>query len=111
MVIHLKKQKFSSENYFGSQQEKDDVLQFWTKKWESCDAVYMIEEYVFKVSKLWYLKWPKPLIEIYVVLYNMFREHCDHPQPFSTTDNTEELKNDCLATILYAELVQHNPQK
>lgn len=85
-------------------------MQFWTKKWESCDAVYMIEEYIFQVSKLWYLKWPKPLIEIYVNLYNMFREHCDHPQPFSTTISNEELKNDCLATILYAELVQYNPQ-
>lgn len=64
---------YCSENYFGSQQEKDDVEQFWTTQWDSCDAVYMIEEYVFKLSNLWYLKWPKPLISIYTDLYNMFR--------------------------------------
>lgn len=37
-----------------------------------------------------------------------FREHCDHPQPF-TTDDTGKLKDDSLATLLYAELVQYNP--
>ncbi|KAF5297375.1 hypothetical protein FQR65_LT01305 [Abscondita terminalis] len=93
------------DHYFGSQTEKDDVLKFWTRKWECCDAVSLIEAFVHSLAKFWGRKWPIELKSIYVRAYNMYREHFDHPQLYGTSSTFEELKNDALSTVLYGELV------
>ncbi|KAK4873288.1 hypothetical protein RN001_015317 [Aquatica leii] len=93
------------EQYFGSQTEKDEVLKFWTKKWECCDAVSLIEEFVQNLSSLWHLKWPVELIPIYVRAYNMYREHFDHPQLYGNVSTFEELRKDALSTLLYGEMI------
>ncbi|KAF5296187.1 hypothetical protein FQA39_LY12641 [Lamprigera yunnana] len=104
MVLDLV--NFSEKDlYFGSQNEKDDVLKFWTKKWECCDAVSLVEEFIKMMAVRWYQKWPSNLIPIYVQLYEMYREHFDHPQLYGSTATFDELKADALATLLYGELL------
>ncbi|CAG9860246.1 unnamed protein product [Phyllotreta striolata] len=93
------------EQYFGTEKERDDVEEFWTKTRESVDAVVLIKELVFRLSKLWHYKWPKELVPLYVKAYNMFREHYDPPQVFCGGHSFEELRDDALASLLFCELV------
>nr|XP_023024842.1 calcineurin-binding protein cabin-1-like isoform X2 [Leptinotarsa decemlineata] len=92
------------EAYFGTDRERDDVQEFWTKKREYCDAIVLIKDLVFRLSKLWNYKWPKELIPLYIKAFGMFREHCDQPQVFCSDLPFEDLRNDALATILFGEL-------
>lgn len=94
--------------YFGSDQEKEDVQKFWTQKWVMCDAVNLIEEFVYQMASRWRLLWPKELISIYIEAYNMFREHCDHPPLYRPSTSLDLLKKDALATVLFGELITFN---
>lgn len=93
------------EPYFNTDREKDNVLEFWTRKREHCDAVVLIRELVHKLSKLWHYKWPKELVPLYLTAYNMFREHCDPPQLFCSDWPFDAMRDDALATLLYGELL------
>ncbi|XP_031357687.1 calcineurin-binding protein cabin-1-like isoform X2 [Photinus pyralis] len=96
--------------YFGSQAEKDDVLQFWTMEWECCDAVSLIEQFVKALAIRWSYKWPFELVSIYLEAYQMFREHFDHPQLYGGLSTIRELKEDALVSLLYNELIFYNKQ-
>ncbi|KAK5640159.1 hypothetical protein RI129_010970 [Pyrocoelia pectoralis] len=85
--------------YFGSQTEKDEVLQFWTREWECCDAVSLIEQFVKALSIRWSIKWPPELITIYLEAYRMYREHFDHPQLYGGMSTFSELKEDALVAL------------
>lgn len=93
------------ETYFGTNREKKDVLEFWSRDWKYCNAVVLIKELVFTLSKLWIHKWPDELLSLYIEAYNMFREHCDPPQLFCGGHEFEEMRNDALASILFCELI------
>ncbi|KAJ8933154.1 hypothetical protein NQ314_014181 [Rhamnusium bicolor] len=98
------------EPYFGTDREREDVLEFWTKKRDYVDAVVLIKALVFMLSKLWHYKWPKELVPLYIEAYNMFREHCDPPQVFCGDATFEEIRNDALATLLYGELLSFSSE-
>ncbi|XP_017772871.1 PREDICTED: calcineurin-binding protein cabin-1-like [Nicrophorus vespilloides] len=95
-------------SYFGGDEEKADVKSFWTRNWENCDAIDLIEEFVYSLSNIWQLKWPVQLISIYIDAYNMFRDHCSHPNLFGNDICFEKLRKDALTTILYGELTTLN---
>lgn len=54
------------EEYFGTDRESYDVLNFWTKKRIIIDAVVLVKELVLELAKLWRHKWPKELIPLYI---------------------------------------------
>lgn len=54
------------EAYFGTDQEKDDVLNFWIKERFRVDAIVLVKELIFELSKLWRYQWPKELIPLYI---------------------------------------------
>ncbi|CAH1130403.1 unnamed protein product [Ceutorhynchus assimilis] len=93
------------EAYFGTDREKDDVLNFWTKERSRIDAIVLIKELVFELAKLWQYKWPKELVPLYIKAFQMFREHFDQPQPFCGDHTFEQIREDALASLLYCELV------
>lgn len=95
----------NSEHYFGTNAEKEDVLQLWTKPRTYTDTVVLIKDFVITISKFWHIKWPKELIDLYVEAYKMYREHYDVPQIFSGDCSFEDMRDDALATLLYGELV------
>ncbi|KAG5899799.1 hypothetical protein JTB14_006132 [Gonioctena quinquepunctata] len=97
-------QSVNFEAYFGTDRERDDVQEFWTKKREYYDAIILVKDLVFRLSKLWQYKWPKELIPLYIEAYGMFREHCDQPQVFCGDTAFKDIRNDALATILFGEL-------
>lgn len=96
------------EAYFGTNREKEHILELWTKKRSYCNAIVLIKEFVFSLSKLWFYKWPKELIAFYIEAYNMFREHCDPPQVFCGGHKFEDMRDDALASILFCELISFN---
>ncbi|XP_049819856.1 calcineurin-binding protein cabin-1-like isoform X2 [Aethina tumida] len=95
----------NTEHYFGTNAEKEDVLQLWTKPRTYTDTVVLIKDFVITISKFWHIKWPKELIDLYVEAYKMYREHYDVPQIFSGDCSFEDMRDDALATLLYGELV------
>lgn len=97
-----------SESYFGTNKEKEHVLEIWNKERPYCNAIVLIKDLVFSLSKLWHLKWPEELISLYIDAYNMFREHCDPPQVFCGDQEFTEIRDDALASILFGELISFN---
>lgn len=88
------------------------MLKFWTQEWSCCDAVNLVQGYVYELSNMWQHKWPEGLSEVYIETYLMFREHFDHPQIFGNNNvDFVDLKKDALVTLLYAELVTYNKQR
>lgn len=63
--IHSPK-SVSFEEYFGTDRESYDVLNFWTKKRIVIDAVVLVKDLVVELAKLWKHKWPKELILLYI---------------------------------------------
>lgn len=102
---------FNSEEYFGTDREKEDILNLWNQPRDYCDAVVLIREFVISLSKLWHVKWPKELVQMYIEAYNMYREHFDHPQVFCGDSTFIEMRDDALATLLYGELVNFSAIK
>uniref|UniRef100_A0AAR5P9I3 Calcineurin-binding protein cabin-1 MEF2-binding domain-containing protein n=1 Tax=Dendroctonus ponderosae TaxID=77166 RepID=A0AAR5P9I3_DENPD len=92
------------EPYFGTDHETEDVKHFWVKERSIVDAIVLVKELVFELSKFWGLKWPKELIPLYIEAFKMFREHYDQPQPFCGDHSFEQIREDALATLLYGEL-------
>ncbi|XP_060519435.1 calcineurin-binding protein cabin-1-like isoform X2 [Cylas formicarius] len=92
------------EAYFGTDQEKEDVLNFWCQKRDHVDAIVLVKELVFALSKIWHYKWPKELVRLYLKAYCMFREHFDPPQLFCVESSFDKIRDDALATLLDAEL-------
>ncbi|XP_063910388.1 calcineurin-binding protein cabin-1-like isoform X2 [Zophobas morio] len=101
----------TQEEYFGTDQEKEDVLSLWTKPRDYCDAIVLLKDFVIALSKLWSAKWPKDLVHMYVEAYSMYREHFDHPEYFSGETPFLELKDDAMATLLYGELLTFSSPK
>lgn len=97
--------------YFGTETEKSDVQQFWTQTRTSCNAVNLIEEYVYKLCNMWKYKWPEALPEIYIQAYQMFREHFDHPHIFCDDLDFDNIKRDAFVTLLYGEFVTYNTKR
>ncbi|XP_025836533.1 calcineurin-binding protein cabin-1-like [Agrilus planipennis] len=93
------------EKYFGTENEKNDVTNFWTKEREHLDVVDLIEEYTVSLAKMWNKKWPKELISLYLKAYDKYREHFEHPELFNGLSSFEEIKNDALVTLMYGEIV------
>lgn len=93
------------EAYFGTNREKEHVQEIWNSERSCCNAITLIKEVVFNLSKLWHYKWPEELIPLYIEAYSMFREHCDPPQVFCGGLEFEEMRDDALASILFCELV------
>ncbi|EFA00717.1 hypothetical protein TcasGA2_TC003597 [Tribolium castaneum] len=108
--IHSPK-SVSFEDYFGTDRETDDISNLWNQPRDYCDALVLIKDFVISLSKLWHVKWPKELVQMYIEAYNMFREHFDHPQAFSGESTFIELRDDALATLLYGELINFSSPK
>ncbi|KAJ8947584.1 hypothetical protein NQ318_010096 [Aromia moschata] len=89
------------EPYFGTDRESEDVSQFWTKKRDYCDAVVLVKELVFALSKLWTYKWPKELVPLYVGGLRYVQGALRPPEVFCGDSTFQEIRNDALATILY----------
>jgi hypothetical protein len=100
-----------SEDYFGTEREKEDVQTLWNQPREYCDAIVLIKDFVISLSKLWHVKWPKELVQMYIEAYVMYREHFDHPQVFSNESPFTEVRDDALATLLYGELLNFSCPK
>ncbi|CAH0547224.1 unnamed protein product [Brassicogethes aeneus] len=99
------------EPYFGTNDEREDVQQLWTKPRPYTDAIVLIKDFVISISKFWNHKWTKELISLYVSAYSMYREHYDLPQVFCNDSSFEEIRDDALATLLYGELLHFTEER
>ncbi|KAL3275832.1 hypothetical protein HHI36_020575 [Cryptolaemus montrouzieri] len=93
------------EPYFGTDREKEDIIKSWTRAREYCDTCVLLKEFVVGISKLWHIKWPKELIAQYIIAYEMYRELHQLPGLYDPENVFEDIKDETLATILYAELI------
>ncbi|RZC42711.1 calcineurin-binding protein cabin-1, partial [Asbolus verrucosus] len=108
--IHSPK-SINFEEYFDTDREREDVLNLWSKEREYCDAIVLIRDFVISLSKLWHVKWPKELVQMFIEAYSMYKEHYDHPQVFSGESPFQEMRDDALATLLYGELLNFSSPK
>lgn len=94
-----------NNKYFGSENEKNDILDFINEHSNKSNMMIIIARYTELLCKKWNYVWPKELTKIYIQAYLFTREHIPHSSPFNNAAEEDSILNyDAEMTLLYGEL-------